>query len=158
MWRTACVYMCVSVFISAATAAEFPDFLVTRSPDHRPSLLVLAMSHLHNPGQDAANVMNADVLAPRRQKELADFVQQLASYQPTHIAIEHSADEQSKIDAQYADYRADRYELSRDEQDQIGFRLAKLLGLPKVHAVDWTGLPPGDRAAYDWNGFAVRSG
>lgn len=158
MKRILCLLACIFAAAPDVGAADSSQLLVNRAPAQRPSLLIVAMSHLHNPGRDVVNAANADVLTPQRQQQLDEFVRRLAAYRPTHIAIEHPREEQSKIDSQYAAYRAGQYELSRDEQDQIGFRLAKLLGLGKVHAADWNGLPPGERAAYDWDGFAARAG
>lgn len=132
--------------------------LVDRTPDQRPSLLVLAMSHLHNLNLDAIDTENADVLTLERQNQLDEFVRQLATYKPTHIAIERDSREQADVDKIYSDYRTGRYQLTHHEAEQIGFRLARALGLERLHAVDYRELPPGDPTMYNWPEFAERNG
>lgn len=75
-----------------------------------------------------------DVLASRRQAEIRELLDVLARFRPTKIAIE--ANSNSPKVKQYQDYLAGKYELSRDERDQIGFRLGKELNLPKVCGID----------------------
>ena len=67
-----------------------------------------------------------DVLAPRRQAEIAQVIAALEKFNPTKIG-------------RYADYLAGKYELKRNEIDQIGFRLAKELGHKTVYPVDVDG-------------------
>src|SRR5690606_40077211 len=55
-------------------------------------------------------------------------VQQLAEFRPTRIAIEVAARRQDGLDKRYNDYRNGQYELARDEAEQIGLRLAAMLG------------------------------
>ncbi len=125
----------------------------------KPALLVVGSAHFANPGRDAINLTVADVLTDVRQKEIADLVEQLAAFKPTHIAVEISGTNQSVLDTQYADYRNGRYELSRSEADQIGLRLAASLGHDRVYAVDWNGNPPGYiKAEYDWYEYGQKNG
>jgi hypothetical protein len=78
-----------------------------------------------------------DVFAPKRQTEIRELLDVLASFRPTKIAIE--ADSDSPKIKQYQDYLAGKYELGRDERDQIGFWLAKELNLPKIYGIDADG-------------------
>jgi len=55
------------------------------------------------------------------------------------VAPAIEADSDSPKIKQYQDYLAGKYELSRDERDQIGFRLGKELNLPKIYGVDADG-------------------
>jgi hypothetical protein len=78
-----------------------------------------------------------DVLAPKRQAEIRELLDVLTRFRPTKIAIETDSDS-PKI-KQYQDYLAGKYELGRDERDQIGFRLAKELNLLKIYGIDADG-------------------
>jgi hypothetical protein len=110
----------------------------------RPEILVLGTYHMANPGHDVHNMQADDVLSPRRQHELSELIDVLKKFKPTKIAIE--ADVGSKRVAQeYADYLAGKYTLSRNEIDQIGYRLAKELGHRAVYAVDADGDFPYER-------------
>jgi hypothetical protein len=128
------------------------------TPAPKPQLMVLGLPHFGNPGRDIANTKVEDVLAPRRQREIEALVDRLATFRPNHVAIEWETGEQAKLDARYADYRAGRYKLARDEDEQIGFRLAAKLGLPRVDAVDWNQDAPGKDEDYDFPGWLKAHG
>jgi hypothetical protein len=100
-------------------------------------VLVLGTYHMDNPGRDIFNMEADDVLAPKRQAEIRELLDVLAGFRPTKIAIETDSDS-AKI-KHYQDYLAGKYELSRDERDQIGFRLAKELNLPRIYGIDADG-------------------
>ncbi|MGE0284066.1 MAG: DUF5694 domain-containing protein [Rhodospirillaceae bacterium] len=153
------IVMLLCGLMLATVPARAQDLLIDRAPEARPSLLILASPHLHNPGRDARNVVVDDVLMAARQAQLEDLVNQLAAYRPTHVAIEHVASEQDKIDQAYRAYRAGTRVLERDEEEQIGMRLAAKLGLDRVIAVDWNGMPPGDfDANYAFAAYAKQNG
>ncbi len=80
----------------------------------RAEVLVLGVYHMANPGRDIFN-----------------------TFQPTKIAVE--ADPWGPRKGQYADYLAGKHTLTRNEIDQIGYRLAKELGHKTVYLVDADG-------------------
>jgi hypothetical protein len=102
----------------------------------RAQVMVLGVHHMDNPGADYVNAQVDDVLAPRRQAEIAAVAQALAEFRPTRIAIEAPASRDSVYNARYRQYRAGGYTLGRNEIDQLGFRLAGMLGHERVYAVD----------------------
>ena len=106
--------------------------------DSRPEILVLGTYHMANPGRDVHNMAADDVLAPKRQQELTQLLEVLKRFRPTKIAIEASAGN-ARIARDYTEFLAGRYTLTRNENDQIGFRLAKELGHKTVHSVDVDG-------------------
>ncbi|MCA0200413.1 MAG: DUF5694 domain-containing protein [Proteobacteria bacterium] len=143
---------------SAAVAQEDQKLLIDRAAGAQPALLVLGTVHLHNPGRDAINIQVDDVLAPDRQAQIVMLVDQLAAYKPTHIAVEHPATDQEKLDELYASYRAGTRALAHDEEEQIGMRLAAKLGLARLYAVDWNGMPPAEIVHYDFSAYAKSKG
>ena len=60
------------------------------------------------------------------------------SFKPTKIAIEADPDNKT-IPAAFQDYLAGKHELSQNEIEQIGFRLAKQLGQKQLYPVDVEG-------------------
>jgi len=104
--------------------------------DGRSPIMILGMYHMANPGLDAVNVDADDVLLPRRQAEIQHVVNHLASFRPTIIAVE-APYRSTAVPDQYRRYVAGTYALSRNETEQIGFRLAKQLGLPGVTPIDF---------------------
>src|SRR3954466_9779393 len=115
----------------AATAKPVPS-------DTRAEVLVLGTYHMANPGHDIFNMKADDVLAPKRQAEIAELIEVLKRFNPTKIAIESDAGT-DRIPKRFADYLAGKYELTANEIDQIGLRLAKELGHKTIYAVDADG-------------------
>ncbi len=118
-------------------ALTIPGFALSQSHP-RPEILVIGTFHMANPGRDVHNMEADDVLSPKRQREITELVEVLKRYRPTKIAIEADVGSR-RVAQQYADYVAGKYTLSRNENDQIGYRLAKELGHKAVHAVDADG-------------------
>lgn len=111
---------------------------VCAQSDSRPEILVLGTYHMANPGRDIFNMHADDVLAPKRQQEIVQAVEVLKKFRPTKIAVE--ADVGSTTTTQhYTDYAAGRYSLTRNEVEQLGFRLAKELGHKTIYPVDEEG-------------------
>ena len=119
----------------------------------RAEVLVLGVYHMANPGHDIFNTQADDVLAPKRQAEIAHLIEVLKKFNPTKIAVEGDAGD-ARIPKSYADYLAGKHELTRNEIEQIGFRLAKELGHKKVYPVDADGEFPFPRLV----GYAKASG
>ena len=138
--RSLPAWLFVLSFFFPASHPAFAQVAPTRLPVDRidgpplAEVLVLGSYHMGNPGRDIFNMKADDVLAARRQAEIRELVDVLARFRPTKIALE--ADPGSPKVKQYLEYLAGKYELGRDERDQIGFRLAKELNLPKVFGID----------------------
>ena len=110
----------------------------------RPEILVLGTYHMANPGHDIHNMQADDVLSPKRQQEIARLIEVLKRFHPTKIAIEADVGSQ-RVVQQYSDYLAGKYTLSRNEIDQIGYRLARELGHRAIYPVDVDGDFPWQR-------------
>ena len=110
----------------------------------KPQVMVLGTYHMANPGHDMYNLHADDVRSPKRQQELAHLADVLAKFQPTKIAVEADADSK-KVPAAFQDYLAGKHELSQNEIEQIGFRLAKRLGHKELYPVNVDGEFPWQR-------------
>jgi len=132
--------------IAALTLAAFSPLLAVsqQSPADKPAaparaeVLVLGVYHMSNPGHDIVNTRADDVLAPKRQAEIAQLTAVLKKYQPTKIAVERDPGD-DRMSKDYRDYLAGKHELTRNEIEQVGFRLAKDLGHKAVYGVDADG-------------------
>ena len=107
-------------------------------------VLVLGAFHMNNPGHDIFNLQVDDVLVAKRQKEIAETVAILKRFRPTKIALEadFGNDQMTK---NYEAYLEGKYELTRNERDQIGLRLAKELGHKQIYSIDADGDFPFDK-------------
>ena len=103
----------------------------------KPTIMILGSTHLANDGLDYFNTKMDDVRIPKRQREIEQLVSQLKAYQPTKIALERDVIFDDATNTNYQEYLKGTYELERDEHNQIGFRLAKQMGHPKLYCVDY---------------------
>lgn len=78
-----------------------------------------------------------EIQSPRRQAEIRTLVDGLAGIEPTGVALEADIGRQEALQAAYRAYLEEDRELTANERQQIGFRLARELGHDSVHAVDY---------------------
>ena len=142
MKRILCIFALTFGFalptVAQSSAAEKP------AAPARAEVLVLGVYHMANPGHDVFNMQADDVLAPKRQAEIVEVIAVLKKFHPTKIALESDVFD-NRIPKRYADYVAGKYELTRNEIDQIGLRLARELGHKTVYPVDADGEFPWQR-------------
>lgn len=141
--NAAFVLRAVALFTSVTGAACGRPDLNPRQPSEllgggeQAELLFLGVFHFDDQGLDAYKPKyKIDFMAPARQRELERLAEQLASFRPTKIAVEAERSDQARLDSLYGAYVQGTSTLGPDEVYQVGFRLAKRLGLAKVYAVD----------------------
>lgn len=131
----------LAVPLASSSAAQGP----ARAAE-RPEVLVLGTHHMANPGSNVFDAEADDVLSARRQAEIAEVIEVLRAFRPTKIAVEARFSDRS-TQRRYAEYLAGEAELTRNEIDQLGFRLARELGHETVYPVDVVGDFPYPRVA-----------
>ncbi len=132
--RTSCLFLGILAMSMMSWAQSDP----------RPEILVLGTYHMANPGHDIHDEQADDVLTPKRQREMAQLIEVLKKFHPTKVAIEADVDSKP-VKQEYSDYLAGKYTLSRNETNQIGYRLAKELGHSAIYPVDEDGDFPYER-------------
>jgi len=100
-------------------------------------VLVVGSYHMSNPRLDAVNITADDVLAPKRQREIEDLASRLARFQPTKVAVEIPFGRDSASNALYRRHLRGEHALDRSEMQQLGFRVAKAAGLPRIYGIDY---------------------
>lgn len=113
----------------AAAAAAAPE------PGPVP-VMIVGTFHMSNPGHDLHNLAADDVLAPKRQAEIAAVTAALQRCRPTRVAVEWPA---ALTTERYAAFRAGTLAPSRNEVVQLGFRLAEASALAAVDGIDVDG-------------------
>ena len=113
---------------------------IAQEPMSKPiPVLTLGTFHFDFPNLDKIQYAKdemIDVLEPRYQDEINKLVNALSEFAPTIIVIERPVKMQAEIDSLYKLYQEDKYFLHRGEYEQIGFRLAKKLGINRIYCVD----------------------
>lgn len=77
------------------------------------------------------------VKPPERQRQIEAVVDGLARFRPTKVLVEDEPQDSVRLDSMYRAYREGRHDLTVNERQQIGFRLADRMGLDRVWAVDY---------------------
>ena len=108
------------------------------------SVMIVGGFHMSNPGRDLHNVRVDDMLAPKRQAEIAQVTTALAKFKPTLVAVEWPAD---LVEQRYDAYLKRTLAPSHNEVVQLGFRLAKGAGPAHVEGIDADGDFPYDAVA-----------
>lgn len=109
----------------------------------KPTVLLLGIFHFAGEQVDVnttPNELRIDMLSPERQQQVKRLVDELAKFRPTKIVIEAQPKYQARYDSLYQAYLNDKLVASStfmaNETVQIGFRLAKQLGLKTLYPVD----------------------
>lgn len=121
-----------------APAVQAQVGIVDRNAKTKPALVILGTYHMGTPGTNVVNPEVADVGAPLRQRQMVELVERLKKFRPTKIVVECDSEDDAKTQVAYEKYVSGNYQLSKNETNQIGFRLAKELGHKKVYCVDWS--------------------
>jgi len=134
----------INRFLLAAMTACLTPFVATaaEAPGKPVEVMVVGVFHMSNPGHDLHNVRADDVLAPRRQTEIAAVTDALARFKPTKVGVEWDAD---VVVDRYKQYLAGTLAPSRNEVVQLGFRLARSAGAEGVYGLDADGDFPYER-------------
>lgn len=112
--------------------------IVDQNAKVKPTLVFLGTYHMGTPGSNVVNPEVADVTTPARQKQMVELVERLKKFKPTKIVVECDLEADAKVQEFYNQYLAGTRPLSKNETNQIGFRLAKESGHKKVYCVDWS--------------------
>jgi hypothetical protein len=128
--------------VGCAFAAVHGREVCSQDPPRPLEVLIVGTYHFANPGRDVVNPKVSDVLLPTNQAEIAEVVDALARFRPTKIAVETPLEAGAWLDSLYQAYRHRTHVLSRNEVEQLGFRLAARLGHKRVFALDHAGTFP----------------
>lgn len=99
-------------------------------------IMILGTYHMANPGLDENNLQADDVLTPRRQGEIEEVTARLERFRPTKIMVE-APRASPATQRDYLAYLSGRRQLTRNEVEQLGFRLGKAMDLPQIYPIDY---------------------
>lgn len=124
--------------LAALVALALPTTAMAQTPPPEPvEVMILGTYHFGNPGQDIHNARVDPVTTPDKQAQLEAVAEGLARFQPTAVAVERVAPDQTTLlDPRYPAFTPADLLTNPDERTQIGYRLAHRLGLTRVYAID----------------------
>jgi len=105
-------------------------------PAKKPKLLIVGFYHFSNPKPDLVKADLDDHLSEFRQLEIAELNNRLAKFKPTKIAVEAPVGD-TKINDRFQLWANGKSSLTVNETQQVGFRLAKLMGHSKLYPIDY---------------------
>ena len=114
--------------VSAGTAGSEKKFEV----------MILGTFHFTGGGNDVVNEDIDDFLAPRRQSEIKAVLDRLESFAPDKIMLELDHEHEVEFNERYKAYQQGEHDLSVNERQQLGMRLAKRLGHDSLYAIDYS--------------------
>lgn len=113
--------------------------------------MVLGVHHLDNPNNgDVYSFESGEVSSEKRQTEINELIQCLKEFRPSKIALEVEKEFDESVKNDYINFLNGGFNLSTNEKHQIGFNLAKELGLEKLHCVNWNKVQPHVPAIFQW--------
>lgn len=134
------IFLCTAILI--ITILIPPQQMNAQVPvNHQEEIevMILGTTHFENPGQDVINIVFPDVLQPKYQSQIDKVIEDLSEFQPTKIALEARPDFKAEIDSMYKSYIAGEHSLSRNERQQLGFKLAGKMNHDQVYSIDHGG-------------------
>ena len=146
----------LGAFLMFSFSVKAQTGIVSADAPIKPTLMVLGSYHFANPGKDVIKAKVTDVSTPERQRELMEMITQLEKYRPTKIVVECDVETSAPVQERFAKYLAGNYQLSINEREQLGFRLAKNLKDKKIYCVDTNTDSPGNPADYNYFEYAAR--
>ena len=102
----------------------------------QPQIAVFGTFHFAG-STDYASVEFDPLDSEKRQKEISDLIEKLKAFQPTKILLEYPSQKAQQLSKRYQSYLEGHYELTINEIDQLGLRMAKALGHEDIYAIDY---------------------
>jgi hypothetical protein len=127
------IFVLCSIILSATLQAQLSTQI------EQTQIMTLGVFHFSFPNLDAVKTAEEDkisVLDEPWQSEIVAIAKAMEEFRPTIIAIELNPSEQERIDSLYQLYRVGAWELQTNEVQQLGFRIARNLGIGKLYCVD----------------------
>lgn len=101
-----------------------------------PKVMLFGTFHFANPQQDLIKNEVHDVMSKSSQTYLDQLSKRIANFKPTAVLLEYDKNDDHNVNSRYIQYLQGNYELSRNEIEQLGFRIAKQNRLERVYSFD----------------------
>ena len=104
--------------------------------DTFPQIGILGIFHFAGT-TDYSSVEFESLESEKRQREILEIVEKLKPFKPTKVLVEYPAAKSTKLDSIYHSYLKGKHELTINEIEQVGFRLAQQLKHSKIYSIDY---------------------
>ncbi|MFT3908243.1 MAG: DUF5694 domain-containing protein [Ferruginibacter sp.] len=132
-FSTLLIHTCFAQFGSTGMNALNAPF----KNQKKSKVLILGTFHFNDGGNDSYKPkFPVNIKSEKRQQEVKDLLQILATFKPTMVAIENKPERQKFHDSLYNEFLNKRYEPGANEIYQVCYRLAAMMGLKKLYTID----------------------
>lgn len=108
----------------------------SNNKNNKAKVMLLGTYYFGNAGEHIINVDTEDIMTCKKQQEVKEVIEKLIRFKPNKIAVERPIKDFQEINNRYREYYLDNYKLRDNEEEQIGFRIAKILNHPKIYPID----------------------
>ena len=132
----------VLYFSSRSQTTESPSQANAASSSTPPPLAqkikvyIVGTFHFDGASGDVYKTTKVNMKTAENQRELYDLARRLATASPDRVFVEWTPDRQGYADTTYQLYLQNEFELGNNEVYQVGYRLGKMLRLPRVYCAD----------------------
>jgi hypothetical protein len=123
------------LFSALCLALSLP--VAAQAQTDTPEVMILGTFHFSGGGSDYVNSEVDNYFSDQRQAEMNALTEALAAYNPTKIVVELSPEAEGRFNESYQAYLSGEHELTVNERQQIGMRLAARLGHDHIYAADY---------------------
>ena len=149
--RQVVVLLLFTIFISCSENEKIVDEALIGPKPELPSIAILGTFHF-GATSDFSSMDLDNFQSPKRQLQIKNLLDHLKKYKPTKIMVEYPMDHAEALNQTYLEYLEGTHELTINEIEQLGFRLAKALGHIHMYSIDYTlSLPLDQLAAFAQN-------
>ncbi len=135
------------ILAGSCSTAEAPSTKEEQEPG-LPQLTILGTFHFAGTS-DYSSVEFESLESEQRQAEIMEILEKLEGFQPTKVLVEYPSTRAARLDSIYQAYLAGTHELTINEIEQLGFRLAERMEHPSIYAIDYPlDLPFGELITY----------
>lgn len=122
--------------ITLACLSSFFTFQSIAQSDPPREIALLGTFHFAG-SNDMVSMKIEGLDSPERQDEIETLCKNLARLKPDKVILEYPFGKQ-KLDSLYQEYKKGNHRLSINERQQLGFRIAKMLGHAHIYVADHT--------------------
>ena len=124
------------IFLIGLTAASCAANAASQHSSESVKVMILGTFHFTGGGRDVVNPDVDDFLSSARQAQIDEVLDRLEAFSPDKIMLEMEPEHEAKFNANYEAYLAGEYELSVNERQQLGMKLAARLGHERLYGID----------------------
>ena len=125
--------------IAAVILLSLPSVCVAEEIDSA-QVMLLGVFHFANPGLDVVKTDQINVMTEENQAYLEELTTRISEFNPTRVLLEFEPSSEDRMQDEFRQYLDGSFELSSNENYQLGFRIAAKSDAETIHGYDHRGV------------------